>query len=304
VRGLFDSLALKAVSFALALVLWFVISGEKSSERGLRVPLELQNFPRDLELTGEPVDWVEVRVRASPGIIQRLTPADISAHVDLAGTVEGERIVHITESSLRLPFGVKVVQVNPSTLTLAFERTVQKTVPIRPRLLGRPNPAYEVGEITSDPRDAHVAGPRSRVQELESAFTEPVSVEGAAAAVVAEVTVGLEDPLLRLVEDAKVRVTVQIQERLEERALSGVPVTLRGGEGDAEPAAVTVILGGPASVLRTFAPSELRAFVDAAPAGQPVDVIVEIGPGHPGLVVKRVEPQQVGVRAPRARRKG
>ena len=39
------NLSLKAASLLLAVALWFVIAGEKSSERGLSAPLELQNFP-------------------------------------------------------------------------------------------------------------------------------------------------------------------------------------------------------------------------------------------------------------------
>ena len=57
-----DNLPLKLASLALAVLLWFVIAGEKTSEMGLSVPVELQNFPKDLELTGDPVDTVEVRL--------------------------------------------------------------------------------------------------------------------------------------------------------------------------------------------------------------------------------------------------
>ena len=62
-----------------------MIAGEKSSERGLSVPVELQNLPKDLELTGGVVTSVEVRLRASPGIIHGLGPRDLSAVIDLQG---------------------------------------------------------------------------------------------------------------------------------------------------------------------------------------------------------------------------
>src|SRR5207302_56403 len=38
----FGHLGLKLLSFGLALLLWMVVSGEETVERGLRVPLELQ----------------------------------------------------------------------------------------------------------------------------------------------------------------------------------------------------------------------------------------------------------------------
>src|SRR5262245_52533957 len=128
-RFLSDNLALKLVSLVLAGLLWFVIAGETTSEMGVSVPLELQNFPKDLELTGDAVDSVEVRLRASPGIMHALGPGQISAQIDLSGSGEGERIIHLTADSVRVPFGVKVVKIAPSLITLNFERTLQKVVP-------------------------------------------------------------------------------------------------------------------------------------------------------------------------------
>ena len=156
-----------------------MIAGETTSEVGLQVPLELQNFPRDMELTGDAVNAVEVRLRASPGILHGLHPGDVSARIDLRGAGEGERIVHLTAEAIRVPFGVKVVKISPAILTINLEQTLQKVVPVRPRLLGRPARGYEVGEITSEPAQVRIAGPKSRVEEIESAFTEPISLDGA-----------------------------------------------------------------------------------------------------------------------------
>ena len=44
-----------------------VVSGEETVERGLRVPLELQQFPAGLELQGEVPTTVDVRVRGASG---------------------------------------------------------------------------------------------------------------------------------------------------------------------------------------------------------------------------------------------
>jgi hypothetical protein len=62
----FRHLGLKVLSVVLALLLWMIVSGEEMVERGLRVPLELQQVPVGLELTGEVPATVDVRVRAHP----------------------------------------------------------------------------------------------------------------------------------------------------------------------------------------------------------------------------------------------
>jgi YbbR domain-containing protein len=296
-----ENIPLKLVSLGLAALLWFVIAGEKTSEMGVSAHLELQSFPKDLEVTGEPVDAVEVRLRASPGIIQRIGPGDVSAQVDLAGLDEGEHIVHLTEKSIRMPFGVKVVKITPSILTLNLERTLQKVVPVRPRLVGRPASGFEVGEIKADPVEVRIAGPRSRVATVESAFTEPLSVEGALTSVTGVVNMGLEDPMLRVMGSPRVRATVAVREVEGTRALDGVPVEVRAGAGALRPASVRVVLEGPASLLRSLQPLDVRPFVDLSslPAGSDAPVTVELAPGHSALRVKQVSPPSVSVRPAR-----
>lgn len=299
-----ENVPLKLVSLGLATLLWFVIAGEKTSEMGVSAPLELQNFPKDLEVTGEPVDNVEVRLRASPGIIQRIGPGDVSAQVDLAGLQEGEHIVHLTDKSIRMPFGVKVVKITPSILTLNLERTLQRVVPVRPRLVGRPAAGFEVGDVRADPAEVRIAGPRSRVQEVESAFTEPLSIEGAQAGVSDVVNMGLDDPLLRVLGSPRVRATVRIREVEGERTLDAVSVEVRGGDASVRPASVRVVVAGPASLLRTLVPDDVHASVDvaAAAAGATLTPTVDLPPGHAGLRVKEISPQTVTVRALRPAR--
>jgi YbbR domain-containing protein len=295
VRFLLDNLGLKTASLGLAILLWFVIAGETTSEMGLSVPLELQNFPRDMELTGDAAAAVDVRLRASPGILHALHAGDVSAQIDLAGTAEGERIVHITADSIRVPFGVKVVKITPSILTLNLERTLQKLVPIRPRLLGRPEPGFEVAEISADPGDVRIAGPKSRVQEVESAFTEPVSLDGARTTVSDIVNIGLEDPSLRIQGSPRVRVTAKVREVHETRSFEDVPLVARGGTGSFKPGAARVLLTGPASQLKRMAAADVKAFVDVSvrASGGRLPVTVEIAPGFAGVSVRETRPSEV-----------
>jgi YbbR-like protein len=303
---LLENLPLKAASLLLAIVLWFVIAGEKTSERGMDVPVELQNFPQNLELTGDPVNRVEVRLRASPGIIHAVGPGEISAQVNLAGAGEGERIIHLTPEAIRVPFGVRVVKITPAILTLNFERTLFKTVPVRPRLIGRPAQGYEVAEVTSDPPEVRIAGPKSRVQEVESAFTEPVSVEGVDVSVTDRVSIGLEDPVLRLQGASRVQVLARIREESGKRAFDALPVEVRGGSGLARPATVRLVVSGPLALLKQLRPSHVHAYVSLvdtpAPAGLPrLPVAVELDSGFGAASVSDIEPAEVTVRPTRAR---
>jgi hypothetical protein len=169
--------------------------------------------------------------------------------------------------------------------------------------MGRPADGYEVAEVTAEPAEVRLAGPKSRGQEVESAFTEPVSVEGARSTIVDEVNIGLEDPLLRIEGASRVRVTARIRETEVTRVLERLPIGVRGGEGSVRPAQARVVIAGPASALSTVTADEVRVYVNAAGAPRPgssVPVVVELAPGHAGVTVKEWQPSQAQFRlAPR-----
>ena len=102
---------LKILSVGLAALLWMVVSGEETVERGLSIPLELQQFPPALELQTKPPSTVDVRVRGGSGTLSRLTPVDIVAVLDLRGAQVGQRLFHLTPEQVRIPFGVEKKQI-------------------------------------------------------------------------------------------------------------------------------------------------------------------------------------------------
>jgi len=207
---LFRNLSLKVVSVVLAALLWLIVSGERTVERALRIPLEFTNIPAQLELVGEPPTVVDVRVRGASGTLGRLSAGDMAAVLDVRTPRPGQRLYHLTGSEVRAPFGVDVVQVSPSTIALFFERSSAKTVAVQPVLEGQPAEGYVVDKVTADPARVEVVGPASALKELMYAVTEAVSVEGASTTVTESVTVGPADPTVRLRGPQTARVTVTI----------------------------------------------------------------------------------------------
>ncbi len=208
----FRHFGIKMVSVVLAVLLWLVVSGEEVVERSLRVSLELQQFPTGLELQNEPPSGVDVRVRGQASALAALSTADLVAVLDLEDAGPGRRLYHLTPEQVRTPYDVEVVQVAPSSISLVFERTLSRTVPVEPSIEGRPAPGYRLGEILSVPAEVEIVGPSSAVARAERALTETIDVEGATATVRHTVKVGLADPQLRLKSGQTTAVvTVQVQ---------------------------------------------------------------------------------------------
>lgn len=202
---------LKVLSVGLAVLLWLIVAGEETVERGLRVPLELQQFPAGLELKGDSPTFVDVRVRGSSGTISRMSSGDLIAAIDLRTARPGARLFQLTPEQVRTPFGVEVVQVTPSSVALTFENSKTRMVPVSPAWEGTPDRGYVVGKVTAVPRTVEVTGPESSVDRVTEAVTEPVSVAGLRQSVTETVTVGFIDPSLRVTSPRPATVSVQVQ---------------------------------------------------------------------------------------------
>jgi hypothetical protein len=136
------------------------------------------------------------------------------------------------------------------------------------------------------------------VQEIESAFTEPVSVEAADHTVQEGVNVGLEDPLLRLEGGSRVQVTARVAEVRETRVFERLPVVARGRPARLVPARVTVVVSGTAAQLKGLQASAVRPYVEV-PAGERASrqrLAVEIEAAPPGVSVVETRPAEVDVR--------
>ena len=110
----FRHFGLKVLSLALAVLLWGVIAGEETVERGLRVPLELQQFPAGLELDGEAPSLVDVRVRGASATLSRMGSGDVVAVLDLRTARPGRRLYQLTPEQVRTPFGPFFSTTTPS----------------------------------------------------------------------------------------------------------------------------------------------------------------------------------------------
>lgn len=209
----FRNLGLKFLSICIAAMLWMLVAGERVVERVLRAPVEFQNLPHGLELVGNPPDTVETRLRGSSGALSRIGAGDLAAVLDLRTARPGRRLFHVTPTQVTVPYGIEVVQVGPSTLTIEFEMSGLRTVPVEPAIDGRPAAGFEVTKVTSDPQTVQVAGPESALKRLVAAMTEPVTIVDETRSVREIVNIGVPDASLRLVTPQTAVVTVTISPR-------------------------------------------------------------------------------------------
>ncbi len=297
---LFRHLGLRAWSLALAVGLWTIVAGEQTVERGLRVPLELQQFPSGLELRADAPSLIDVRVRGSSGTLSRVVPGDIVGVLDLRAARAGVRLFQLTPEQVRVPVGVEVVQVTPASIALSFENALTRDVPVVPAIEGSPAPGFFVESLASDPTTIAVVGPESAVTRVTEATTEPISIAGATQDVTVSVPVGFLDPSVRAKAPRPASVRVRIVPGPAERALLGRAVHLRGAApsllAQSVPASVDVVLRGTTQSLALLKPDAIVAFVDLAGLGTGEYTLGVQVDTLQGAGVARITPETVTVR--------
>lgn len=290
-------LGLKSLSIVLAALLWMLVSGERIVERSVRVPVEFTNLPPQLEVVGDAINVVDVRLRGSSGALSRVSTGELAALLDLRSARPGRRLFHLTGSEVRTPFGVDVVQVTPATVSMTFEPSGSKVVPIVATVEGEPADGYLTGAVTADPATVEIVGPVSALVRLTEAMTEPVSVAGKDATVVDSVTVGVADVSVRLRRPMSARVTINVMPAPVEWAVAAIPVKIHNATGvtaQITPSVVTVYVRGPRETMASGADAfEATVDVSGLRSGLyrlPVQVVP---PARIGIV--RVDPRELRV---------
>jgi YbbR domain-containing protein len=261
------NLALKFSSVLLALLVWILATGEIQRIKDLTVPLQFTGLPSGMALSGQAPDRVSMRIEGPEPILQRITEDQVDARLDLSQLPAGDQVVTLSPDRFRVS-GAKVIRVDPRVLPLRIVPLVEKSVPVVPRLEGKPPEGFEVVDYQVDPATVVVVGPEDLVREVRRATTGSIPVAGLTASREMEVhpvpegesggSVRLQDP------DSTVRVRVGIRERELARTLRSVPVRVGGGlhAGRIRPDSIDVKVSGPASLVGALDRGNLRVEVD------------------------------------------
>jgi YbbR domain-containing protein len=158
----YHNLEWKLTALVLALGVWsFVTVNERVGEKSFRVPIELGATPPRLALLTPPGE-ASITLRGGKGDLEAAAD-QVQARLSLpemaSGTVRGKVIADF-------PKELEVVQLRPREITLRFEKVVQKTLPITPRLQGKPNPGYTIGLPQVTPAGGKISGAQSAVNRV------------------------------------------------------------------------------------------------------------------------------------------
>jgi YbbR domain-containing protein len=206
-----QNLGLKVVALALAVAAWWFVAGESKVLVSFNIPLEIRNVPKGLTMTNKPERQVEVRLSGPSSLLSGMRPSEISAGVDLSAGRAGRQYFTLDDRTVKVPPGIKVQRIFPSSIEVILDRTERRVVPVLPRIGGGSAVRRRVARVEVDPRAVEVEALQEEFSRIQAVYTEEIvpDLDGEAFATTARVE--LREPHAKIVGSPNVRVKIQFR---------------------------------------------------------------------------------------------
>jgi len=203
-----QNLPFKAISLAIAILLWWSVGRDNAIEIPMTVPLEFLHAPTNLEITSDYPFQAQVTLRGAEHILQEIRPSQVHALLDLEGARPGEQTFDLSASQIQVPHNVRVVQVVPAQFRINFDHRATRIVPVHPRVIGTLLSGYEMNEEVAVPPQVTIVGPEKRVDSVVAAITDPVDATGVVGRATFATHAYVADPMVRVQTPGPIYVTV------------------------------------------------------------------------------------------------
>lgn len=127
------------LSALLALIFWATLatSYARIFERSVVIPVEYTAIPQNLVLVGNKPTEIKLQVAGSKPDLEALNAARLSVKIDLANAMAGKQTLAVSEESIKLPKKVRILEMQPASLSIVLEEILQKELTVKPQLVGR-----------------------------------------------------------------------------------------------------------------------------------------------------------------------
>ena len=266
-----EDLGLKLLALAISLALWYGVTGQRTPTT-IRVPHVPLNFrlPNNTEISNDPRSEVEVALTGNKSALDAINVRDLIVNVDVSDLKPGSDPYNVQLTPERvtmgLPDGVRFSDIQPNNVLLRLEPRTERELEIDVRHSGNIPAGYEVRSIVATPEKVKVREPASRINLLQKAPTEMISLEGRKESfTLPQVTVEIGDKKVDLI-DTFVSVRVEIEEQSIVKTFTNVSVQASPGT-QASQRTVTVTLSGPPSLLNKLSATDIQIALELGADG-------------------------------------
>ena len=122
-RRIFSDLLPKTAILLGVTVIWLLLSARQGEVAIVPVPLTFHGLPNGMTLLRVSPEEVTVRLRSNSGLTPSPRQLDLTADMDLGGVQEGHNTLRVSLSHVRVPPGMTVVGIEPTTIRITVRGT-------------------------------------------------------------------------------------------------------------------------------------------------------------------------------------
>jgi len=167
-------------SLAVAVAFWATIIPTQGEmlEKIITVPVEYTATTEDVVMIGEKATEIHLHLAGSKSDLDAASSSALNVKINLAKATEGTQTFLINEENIRLPKGVRLIDVNPSNVEITIAKRVRREVDILPQLVGRLSAGLKLVSMEVSPKRVLVLLPLDTSGlNLNNITTTPVYLE-------------------------------------------------------------------------------------------------------------------------------
>ena len=206
-----QNLGLKVLALALAVAAWWFVAGENKVLVSFTLPLEMRNLPKGMTVTNKTERQVEVRLSGPSSLLSGMRPSEISASVDLAAGHAGRQYFTLDDRSVKIPPGVKLQRIYPSSIEVVLDRTERRMVAVAVRIGGGAAVRKRVAKVEIDPPSIEVEALPEEFARMPVIYTEEVVPDPTDHAYSAIARVETREAHAKIVGNPNVRVKIEFR---------------------------------------------------------------------------------------------
>ncbi|MBC7962348.1 MAG: TIGR00159 family protein [Steroidobacteraceae bacterium] len=171
---LFSNMLPKMALLLGVCVFWVLITTRQGQITTVTAPVILHGIPEGLILLRTTPEQVDVQLKSLSGLSPPPSKLDLTAELDASNAKEGQTTIRVHNSDFSLPSGLSIAAISPSSIRIATERKLRKSVPVRASLKGKLPSHLSSMQVVCDPAEVEIEGPASQVSPIESVFTDDI----------------------------------------------------------------------------------------------------------------------------------
>ncbi|WP_419174926.1 YbbR-like domain-containing protein [Desulfosediminicola sp.] len=262
---------LKFASLMLATVLWYFVGGEDIVDKNIQVPIEIINMPRDLVISNQFKKEIEVTVSGPRSVLKDMENQSVTRQINLSNATPGTNVIENDNKAIRVPRGVTVLRIQPSTVILSLDKLIQKSFKIMPVTTGDVAAGYDLVQMQMNPDNITITGPETVLSHADALLTDIIDVSGMSASRQVQVPLDLDPAIVDLIGETSVTADITIKPRMVQKRISKVAVIgYVGGElREVEPKQVEILANVPVLLMRKNA--DLQQLFSVTAVGDSAD---------------------------------